>query len=404
MGGTESRGTAIVAGAGIGGLATAVALMGRGWQVRVLERAAEFGEVGAGLSVWPNGIRALDALGLGERVRDLGIADIQAGIRDPSGRWLSRIDAAEFARRHGPPVMIHRARLAEVLLAAVPRSSLVPGAAVRHVRPRGSQLEIEYDGGVERADLLVGADGIRSTVRRAVWPHAPGPRYAGYTAWRTVVDLGTPLREGGETWGRGQRIGFAPLCDGRVYVFAVAGVPEGGRSGGGELAELRRRFGGWHDPVPRLLEAAADEAVLRHDIYELPPLPSFVEGRVALVGDAAHAMTPNLGQGANQALEDAVTLAALLDTVPGVPGVPAALVAYHRIRRPRTRRIAARSRQLGRVAQWRSAPAVALRDRALRLAPQWSLFRSLAPVVSWRPPDTSGPPHRLEDGTRAVER
>lgn len=385
MDGMGSRGTVIVVGAGIGGLATAAALAARGWRVRVLERAAEFGEVGAGLSVWPNGIRALDALGLGERVRELGIADIQAGLRDPSGRWLSRLDAAEFARRHGRPVMIHRARLAEVLLAAVPRSSLMAGTAVWQVRPRGSQVEIVHDGGVERADLVVGADGIHSTVRRAIRPRAARPRYAGYTAWRVIVDLGVPLREGGETWGRGQRIGFAPLCDGRVYLFAAACVPEGGRGTRGELAELRRRFGGWHDPVPRLLDAAAGQEVLRHDIYHLPPLSSFVDERVALVGDAAHAMTPDLGQGANQALEDAVTLAALLDTV---AGVPAALAAYDRIRRPRTRRIAARSRQLGSVAQWRSAPVVALRDWVLRQAPRRSLARVLEQVVSWRPPGT----------------
>ncbi len=136
---------------------------------------------------------------------------------------------------------------------------------------------------------------MRSVVRRSVWPGAPAPRYAGYTAWR-VVTPSVPVGESCESWGAGERFGYAPLSDGRVYCYAAANAPEGASDGG--LAGLRRRFGGWHDPIPALLDAADPGAVLHHDLYELPPLRMFTCGNVVLAGDAAHAMTPDLGQGA----------------------------------------------------------------------------------------------------------
>ncbi|WP_067824939.1 FAD-dependent monooxygenase [Nocardia inohanensis] len=373
---------AIVVGGGIGGLAAARALSRSGWDVEVLEKAKAFGEVGAGLSLWSNGIRALDALGLGDAVRARAMVDTQAGIRDVSGRWLSRTDTAELARRFGPVVIVHRAELLEIMRAAVAAGALHLDTEVKEVRVVGEQVEVVHSHGVSRADLVVGADGIRSTVRRAIWGEVR-PEYAGYTTWRVVVRPERPLQAGGETWGRGERVGLGPLPDGRVYLFGVAGVPAGERSADGELAELKRRFGRWHQPIPELLEAAEEDAILRHDIFELPPLDTFVSTRVALLGDSAHAMTPNMGQGANQALEDAVTLAALLDRH---AGIGAALAAYDKDRRPRTQAIATRSHRIGAVAHWSFPPLAALRDLVVRLTPPAKLLDGLAPVLEWEPP------------------
>jgi 2-polyprenyl-6-methoxyphenol hydroxylase-like FAD-dependent oxidoreductase len=361
---------AIIVGGGIGGLASALALSRRGWQVEVLERAAEFTEVGAGLAVWPNALRALDALGVGEDVRNRGRLAGQAGIRNAAGRWLSRTDIAELERRYGPMVMIHRADLLGVLRAAVPTRSLRAGITVTAVRADGT---VAHDGGGSSADLIVGADGVHSITRASVWPGAPAPRYVGYTTWR-MVTAPVPVGESAESWGAGERFGYAPLPDGRIYCYAAVNAPAGATDGG--LAELKRRFGGWHDPIPALLAAADADAVIHRDLYELPALPTYVSGSVVLVGDAAHAMTPNLGQGACQALEDAVVLAKTLDGRGG-------LSAYDRQRRPRTQMITSRAHRIGVVAQLASPAAVRLRNAALWLLPRSSFARSLAPVLYW---------------------
>jgi 2-polyprenyl-6-methoxyphenol hydroxylase-like FAD-dependent oxidoreductase len=361
---------AIIVGGGIGGLASALALAGRGWEVEVLERAAAFTEVGAGLSLWLNGLRALDALGVGQSVRERSLPEGQAGIQDASGRWLSRADQEAREGGNGLVAMIHRADLLAVLHAAVPEGSLRNAVTVSQVRADGT---VVHSAGESRADLVVGADGIRSAVRASVWPAAASPRYAGYTAWRMVTPA-MPVDGTSESWGRGERFGYGPLPDGRVYCFAVANAPEGAKDEG--LAGLRRRFTGWHSPIPALLDAAGQEAVLHDDLYELPRLRAYAAGRVALVGDAAHAMTPNLGQGACQALEDAVVLAKCLDGHGGVD-------AYDRLRRKRTQMITRRSHRVGVVAQWQSPVAVALRNTTLRLLPSSSFTRSLAPVLDW---------------------
>jgi 2-polyprenyl-6-methoxyphenol hydroxylase-like FAD-dependent oxidoreductase len=369
---------ALIIGGGIGGLAAALALGRSGWQVEVLERAAEFSEAGAGLSLWPNALRALDALGVGDAVRQQALLAGQAGIRDSAGRWLARTDAAELERRYGPMAMIHRARLLAVLRGGVPGEALRSGVTVSRVLRDGV---IQHSRGESRADLIVGADGIHSVTRTSVWPGAPSPRYAGYTAWRMITPP-VPVAESSESWGSGERFGYASLPDGRIYCFACVNAPEG--TAGGGLAGLRRRFGGWHDPIPALLAAAGPEALLHDDLYELPPLAAYATGRVALLGDAAHAMTPNLGQGAGQALEDAVELAQALGSPEGDrQDVVRRLGAYDRRRRPRTQMIALRAHRIGMVGQWASPVPVRLRNTALRLLPASSFARSLAPVLDW---------------------
>jgi 2-polyprenyl-6-methoxyphenol hydroxylase-like FAD-dependent oxidoreductase len=363
---------AIIVGAGIGGLAAAVALHRRGWQVEVIERAPRFTEVGAGLSLWPNALRALDALGIGDQVRKHALLETQAGIQDPLGRWLSRTNTDELERRYGQMAMLHRADLLNTLRDALPGEVLRTGVEVTVARRDGT---VAHSEGESSGDIVVGADGIHSIVRRSIWPQAPAPRHVGYRAWRTVTRP-VPLDEGVETWGRGERLGYAALPDGRAYMFAVANSAPGAPDGG--PAELRRRFGSWHSPIPTLLSAAEGAPLHCDDLYELPPLETFTAGKVVLLGDAAHAMTPNLGQGACQALEDAAVLAESLDSGGGQS-------AYNKARLPRTQMVARRSRQVGAVAQWSAPAAVALRNAAMRLTPGSRMVSSLGPILDWTP-------------------
>src|SRR5689334_22784480 len=304
-------GRAVVAGAGIGGLTAAVALQHQGWDVTVLERAPALEPVGLGLGLGPNALRALDAIGLGGEVRSFSAIQGQGGIRRCDGRWLIRTDLGLVAERFGDPgLMALRADLVDLLASRLPDGVLRTGVTVTGVDAgdQGRRAQVTTSAGDLEADLVVAADGIRSPIRTALFPGHPGPRYSGCTAWRF---LARPDRSPSpaETWGRGDLFGAVPLADGRVYCYATAFAPAGQRSGD-EAAELKRRFGGWHDPIPGLIGSVSPDAVLRDDVYWMAePLSAYHHGRVAILGDAAHAMTPNLGQGACQAIEDAIVLA-----------------------------------------------------------------------------------------------
>ncbi|MFI1972404.1 FAD-dependent monooxygenase [Streptomyces cinnamoneus] len=382
---------AVVVGAGIGGLTAAVALHRRGWRTVVLERAASLEPVGAGISLAPNSQRALDVIGLGDEVRALAAWQGDGGLRSPSGRWLSRTDSAAAARRFGGPlVLLHRATLAGLLAGALPDGTVRTGRPATLADPGGPDRPARVttpDGDLE-ADLVVGTDGINSPARRMLFPAHPGPVHTGFTTWRVVTPAPERPFAPHETWGTAGLWGTHPLKDGRVYAYASAAAPAGSRAHDDERAELLRRFGTWHHPVPDVLAAADPAGILRNDVHFMAePLPAFHRGRTALLGDAAHAMPPNLGQGGNQAVEDAVVLAHHAAPVPG--GVPAALAAYTHDRLPRTAEVVRRSARTARMALLSGAPAVALRDTAIatvsHLAPGL-LLRGFDGIADWRPP------------------
>jgi 2-polyprenyl-6-methoxyphenol hydroxylase-like FAD-dependent oxidoreductase len=335
--------TAIVVGAGIGGVMAAVALQRRGWQVTVLERAPELGEVGAGISVWPSAVAVLEELGV-KGVEKASVQSKPAGMRKPDGRWV--VGAADLGMEL--PVMIHRAQLHDLITAEFgPAVTVRTGYDVRTVTQDADGVTVN---GELRAELLVAADGIRSAVRGALYPHYAGPRYSGFTAYRGIADVDLD-DGGGETWGRGQLFGFARLIDGRFYWYATANQPAGTKS-------EPTVFESWHDPLPQLI--AGSEKILQNDIYDLTlPLVPFVQGRVVLLGDAAHAMTPNLGRGACSAIEDAGALARHLG---GTSDLRAALTAYDAERRPATTKLVKRSRSVGRLGQTENPLLCAIRD------------------------------------------
>ncbi|MEU9475896.1 FAD-dependent monooxygenase [Streptomyces sp. NPDC048191] len=380
-------GTAVVVGGGIGGLAAAIGLRRIGWDVRVVERAATLADAGAGISLHANGLRALDALGVGADVRAAARPQYTGGTRTPGGRRLARMDGAALERALGTPIVgIRRTVLHRLLRDALPPECLLVGVTVSALdRSAADRVGVPAGDEVLDADLVVAADGVGSRLRSLLFPGHPGPVYAGSTVLRAVTERPLELCSDFElTWGRGAEFGHIAFGDGRAEWHAVLNAPAGVRHAD-PLGMLRRRFADWHDPVPALLDATRPEDVLHHDIHELAtPLRSFVAGRVVLLGDAAHAMTPHLGQGACQALEDAVTLAAALASQ---PSVTTALARYDAERRPRSQAVARAARQAGRMGQQLSHPlAVALRNTALRLAPSRVTVRAILRHADWTAP------------------
>jgi 2-polyprenyl-6-methoxyphenol hydroxylase-like FAD-dependent oxidoreductase len=390
-----ARARAVVIGAGIGGLAAAAGLCSAGWDVTACERAASLEPVGAALGLAPNGLRALDAIGAGASLRALAVPQ-ELGLRRSDGRWLVRstTDRMIVDRFGDPIILLPRAAVIDALAARVPDGVISLGTEVTSVEPGGkAAARVATTAGELKADLVVAADGIGSAARRVLFPGHPGLRYAGFTTWRLLVGPVTEPVPMAESWGRGTVFGVMPLSDGRVYCYAAAPADPGAHSGD-ELAELARLFGTWHQPIPQLLAIAGPRDVLRNDVAELAaPLPSFHRGRAALLGDAAHPMTPNLGQGACQALEDAVVISRLA-TGAGPAAVAGLLAAYTEARLPRTADVVRWSRRAGTMATWTSPAAVALRNTVVRvvgkLAPGAAL-RGLAPIYGWQPPEAGRP-------------
>jgi 2-polyprenyl-6-methoxyphenol hydroxylase-like FAD-dependent oxidoreductase len=305
-------------------------------------------------------------------------------MRLPDGTYLMR-----FAPDAGPPLLAnHRADLQRVLARHVPGEQIRTGSEVTGVRQDGDGVTVTCrDGGEMRADLLVGADGIHSTVRRSVWPDAPEPVFQRILCWRGVTEPGAVWPVSGfQTWGRGARFGAHPLIGERVFWFLTVRQEQPGLRFDDDLGELSARTRGWHEPIPALLAATPPEAVLCHDIYDLDPLPSYVEGRIALLGDAAHAMTPFLAQGACQALEDAVVLAA---EAAQASSLPQALDRYDQARRPRTQQVQRMARTDPKLSLSTSGATYRLMTAMTRLASSGMARRKSARLWDWTPPALS---------------
>ncbi|MCR2784066.1 MULTISPECIES: FAD-dependent monooxygenase [unclassified Microbacterium] len=373
-----------VIGAGIGGLVAAAGLQSDGHEVTVFEQRQKPSPDGAGLTLFSNAFEALDLLGLGDVVRSISsgaIASMRSGQRHPSGSWLITVPQSAVASMRS----VHRVELHRALTGQLQAGTLRTGSAAL-VASDGSP-HVTVNARTEHFDLVVVADGIRSRNRVSLGLDA-GLHYAGYTAWRGVTSRPVDIHgEAGESWGRGQLFGIVPLPDDHVYWFGTL-TTAAGTVFRDEYKAVQRQFDQWHDPIQECITATQPDAVMRHDIYDLAkPLPSFVRGRAVLLGDAAHAMTPNLGQGAGQGIEDAATLALLLRNA-GINELDSMLARYSDLRRKRTSTIQQRSRMAGRVAQAANPLAVGLRNAALRLTPGKVMGALSQRIHAW--PKTKG--------------
>jgi 2-polyprenyl-6-methoxyphenol hydroxylase-like FAD-dependent oxidoreductase len=390
--------TATVVGGGIAGLASAVALAQAGWRVTVLERAAAFGEIGAGLATTGNGMTALAALGLAEAIGQVAYQTSTAGMQDQAGRWIIRLPDTRSDPRAVTTIWgLQRQRLHGVLREAAQAAGdieLITGAEVLSVKPGvpgGDRATVTWRtaGTGHRAEtaLLVAADGGRSGVRAQLFPSAVA-RYSGSTSWRAVIpdtDSGDRLIE---AWGPGTEFGSLRVSPAEMYWYGYFRHPEGAVFPD-ELAAARARFADWAPWVRAMVDATPADRLMRHDVYHLPGgLPAYTSGRVVFVGDAAHAMLPTAGQGAATALEDGVCVGRMIAAPVAADGdLAAALAAFDAARRPRCRQIARTAIITARLGcdvggGWRQT----VRNAIFRRLPAASLVKAGAPVVRWTAP------------------
>ncbi len=359
----------VIAGGGIGGLTTAIALSRKGFRVTVLEKASELRPVGAGIVLAVNALAVFRRIGIADELISAGAPLTEGIMGDFRKGVLAKTPLAEFSRAAGVPmVAYHRAELHDALRRCLAPESLRLGSGVSGFEQDGQRVHVILeDGGIVEGDVLVAADGLHSVVRKALI--RDGTVYSGQTSWRGVTRAESPIAPGlsTELWGPGRRFGYVALTGGRVYWFAVADAPAGGIDPeGGALESLKRTYADWPLNVPAVLEATPASAVLRTDIQDRNPVDHWGQGRITLLGDAAHPMTPNLGQGAGQAIEDALVLS---EELSATQDPLTALRRYEARRIPRTTRLVLASRKFGAVAHWSNPVARAVRNAALKLTP-----------------------------------
>jgi 2-polyprenyl-6-methoxyphenol hydroxylase-like FAD-dependent oxidoreductase len=359
------KGTIAIIGGGIGGIAAGIALRNAGFAVKVFERAGQLREAGSGVSLWPNGTGILDELGVLPTILSQGQRGTHFLLRSDSGALLMNIKTAEADT---PTVCVHRADLLHALADVFPPECVYLDHELTAAQVMGQKVRVQFSNQSSFVcDGVVGADGIHSRVRRML-VSADRPSYRGYAVFRGLVDLhpSIPAGHNGESWGSGQRFGFLAIGKNKVCWYATANTPDPQKLADQGKGVLEHIFRSWHHPIPEMLAATDPATILVNSACDVGPFRSRGIGPVTLLGDAAHALTPNLGQGAGMALEDAFVLARCLRSH---STIAEGFRSYESLRFPHARSAVLRSRWLGQVGQWEGRTSVSLRNAITRLLP-----------------------------------
>lgn len=339
-----------IIGAGIGGLTTGIALKKFGHEVRIYEQSEQILPVGAAISLWSNGVKCLNYLGLTEQVAELGgQMDHLAYVDGLSGDVMTQFSLTPLIEEVGQrPYPVSRAELQNMLMDAFGREHIYLGKKMVALQEDGSQVTVSFADGTQlQTELLVGADGTHSLTRAYVLDETVARRYAGYVNWNGLVEVSEQLAPA-DQWttfvGEGKRASLMPVADQRFYFFfdvPLAAGLENDRSQYKTL--LKQYFLGWCPQVQQLIESIDEQRTNRVEIHDIEPFANFYKGRVVLVGDAAHSTTPDIGQGGCQAMEDAIYLARALQI--NTLGMQDALSRYQNKRNERANELVLRARK-----------------------------------------------------------
>lgn len=309
---------ALVIGAGIGGLSAAVALKNAGIDCEVFEAVKEIKPVGAAISIWPNGVKCMNSLGMGEIIETYGGPMHYLAYKEHRlGKTLTRFSLAPLIERtQGRPCPVSRTELQREMLDFWGRDAVTFNKRVTQVEEHSSGVTVSFtDGTTASGDFLIAADGSRSVLRPYVLGYTPERRYAGYVNWNGLIKIDESIAPA-DQWttfvGEGKRVSLMPVANGYFYFFfdvpLPAGLPEDSHT---LRADLTRYFAGWAAPVQTLIATLDPRTTNRVEIHDIDPFDKLVHGKVALLGDAGHSTTPDIGQGGCAAMEDAVVLGAI---------------------------------------------------------------------------------------------
>jgi 2-polyprenyl-6-methoxyphenol hydroxylase-like FAD-dependent oxidoreductase len=373
-----------IIGGGIGGLTLAIAMQRKELNVKVFESAPQFKPLGAGLGLAANAMKAFSEIGVDQEVIPAGKKLLKMYGKDQQGRIISFTDAEALSRKFNTinNFTIHRADLHNVLINLCNPGTVELNKTLVDFTRNKSDIELRFSDGTHyTTDYLIGCDGIHSPVRKRILPDSM-PRYAGYTCWRAVVDdlpEGFNENETTESWGPGKRFGVVPISNKRVYWFATLNARANDPAmKHATVKELLEHFMDFHFPIPQILQRTRDEQLIWGDIIDIKPIKQFAFGRVLLMGDAAHATTPNLGQGACMAIEDAATLANGLTKY----SLEEAFRRFEAHRIGRTTGIVNQSWNLGRIAQLENPVLMSIRNAVIRRLPQRTIDKELSKLYN----------------------
>ena len=372
---------AIIIGAGIGGLTTGIALKQVGIQTEIFEATPEISVAGAGIWMATNAMQVFDRLGMAKDVLNAGIALEKLSITDHRLRKIQDTEQAPYVKQFGYSITsILRSRLRDVLLQHY-SGEVQLGKRVQEVIQTEEQVQATFeDGSTAMGDLLIGADGIHSAVRTYVYPQAQ-LRYSGQTCWRGVANLSLPPELGNcciETWGKHYRFGLSVISESEVYWFAVAKAPLGETEPVAKRKEkITQMFADFAQPIPDIIASTPADQIIRNDISDLKPLPYWHKGRISLIGDAAHATTPNMGQGGGQAVEDAWFLAQMLSQH---SDPERAFATFRTKRQAKVRHVVSNSWRIGKLAHFPYAQG--LRNALLRQTPPKRIEKMMMELYS----------------------
>lgn len=339
-----------IIGAGMGGLTTGIALKKFGHRVTIYEQAEQILPVGAAISLWSNGVKCLNYLGLTEQVAKLGgqMNDL-AYIDGLNGEVMTQFSLAPLIEEVGQrPYPVSRAELQNMLMDAFGRQDIQLGKRMVSIEDKGQHVEIGFqDGSTVSAALLIGADGTHSMTRQYVLGKQVERRYAGYVNWNGLVEISEDLAPA-QQWttfvGEGKRASLMPVAEHRFYFFFDVPLSAGLENQRSEYKPLLKQyFSGWCPQVQRLIDSIDEQKTNRVEIHDIQPFTQFYKGRVVILGDAAHSTTPDIGQGGCQAMEDAVYLARALQI--NTLGLEDALKRYQNKRNERANELLLRARK-----------------------------------------------------------